>query len=66
MGKGLNPQQSGVHVAFAAGTGVLTFMDFVANIALRALEKTNSPQIQAHASTDYPFKFVFHVLFPNE
>jgi len=30
----LKVQSEGVHIAFAAGTGVLTFMDLVAQIAL--------------------------------
>ena len=30
LGKGLNLQSEGVHVAFAGGTGVLVFMDLVA------------------------------------
>ena len=34
-GKGLGIENSGVHIAFAAGTGVLTFMDTVALIAKR-------------------------------
>lgn len=33
MGKGLRPKASGIHIAFAAGTGVLCFVDFVASIA---------------------------------
>lgn len=33
IGLGLCPTPTGVNVAFAAGTGVLTFMDFVAHIA---------------------------------
>ena len=30
MGKGLDIQPSGVHIAFTAGTGILPFMDLVA------------------------------------
>jgi len=30
MGKGLDLQQSGVHIAFTAGTGILPFLDLVA------------------------------------
>lgn len=33
IGLGLCPTTTGVNVAFAGGTGVLTFMDFVAHIA---------------------------------
>jgi hypothetical protein len=34
FGKGLEVASDGIHIAFAAGTGVLTFMDLVAQIAL--------------------------------
>ena len=34
FGKGLEVSSDGIHIAFAAGTGVLTFMDLVAQIAL--------------------------------
>lgn len=34
MGKGLMVKQTGVHVAFAAGTGVLVFVDLVMQLAL--------------------------------
>jgi len=30
FGKGLEVASDGIHIAFAAGTGVLTFMDLVA------------------------------------
>ena len=33
MGHGLKPKQSGIHVAFAAGTGCLCFVDVAASIA---------------------------------
>ena len=37
MGKGLRIQKSGVHVAFAAGTGMMVFIDLVAHIARKNL-----------------------------
>jgi len=37
FGKGLGIRSEGIHIAFAAGTGVLTFMDLVAQIALHNL-----------------------------
>jgi hypothetical protein len=37
MGKGLMPQQSGLHVAFAAGTGALCFVDLVAWLTRQVL-----------------------------
>ena len=32
MGKGLQVKSSGVHIAFAAGTGVLCFVDLVGHL----------------------------------
>lgn len=43
IGKGLITSKKGVHIAFAAGTGVLTFMDLVALVARVALDKLPSP-----------------------
>ena len=40
LGKGLlTDQEQGLHVAFAAGTGILTFMDLVAFVARKALSQ---------------------------
>ena len=39
MGKGLCVEESGVHVAFCAGTGVLVFLDLVSHLLLRAYYK---------------------------
>jgi len=33
FGKGLGHHTSGIHIAFAAGTGVLTFMDLVGRVS---------------------------------
>jgi len=35
MGKGLNIQPTGEHIAFSAGTGVLVFIDLVAHLIMR-------------------------------
>lgn len=37
MGKGLDPQSSGVHMAFTAGTGNLIFLDLVAHLIRKNL-----------------------------
>jgi hypothetical protein len=37
MGKGLSVKQDGIHIAFAGGTGCLTFVDLVAHLALENL-----------------------------
>ena len=47
MGKGLSVQSEGVHIAFAGGTGVLTFIDLVAHLALenlRLIDAEGPPQ----------------------
>lgn len=37
MGKGLGIHSKGIHVAFAAGTGVLVFIDLVAHLIRKNL-----------------------------
>lgn len=39
IGKGLCIEESGVHVAFCAGTGVLVFLDLVSHMLLRSYYK---------------------------
>jgi hypothetical protein len=60
MGKGLglSPSSKGVHVAFAAGTGVLVYIDIVARLILQLLQRIPEDQM---LSTD--FKFVFFASF---
>lgn len=41
MGTGLEIQNTGTHLAFAAGTGVLVFIDVVAHLILRILDEAN-------------------------
>jgi len=36
MGKGLQLQPTGVHVAFCAGTGALVFLDLVATLLIKS------------------------------
>lgn len=66
MGIGLDPQNNGIHVAFAAGTGVLTFMDFVAHIAIRVLSKHKGTTVNHSEDLSSKFQFVLHVSFYNE
>ena len=46
MGKGLglNAESQGVHMAFAAGTGILVFVDVVARLILSSLEVIHESQ----------------------
>lgn len=41
-GKGFHVEDSGVSIAFAGGTGVLTFVDYVAKLAMKVLDQTKS------------------------
>ena len=45
MGPGINLKGTGKHVAITAGTGVLVFMDLVAHLLIRLIEKAGGPQI---------------------
>mmetsp|Transcript_29445 Transcript_29445/g.28592 ORF Transcript_29445/g.28592 Transcript_29445/m.28592 type:complete len:103 (-) Transcript_29445:160-468(-) len=54
-------KESGTHIAFSGGTGVLVFVDLVAHLARRALgilSEDEKGQIQEDS-----FKFVFYVSF---
>ena len=45
MGFGLNISSTGKHVAFAAGTGILVFIDLVAHLILRLIQDAGSQNI---------------------
>ena len=69
MGKGLQIQNEGVHVAFTAGTGILTFLDLVAHLIKVNIEKlqNNSNVESSNATSLSPnFKFILYVSFPTE
>ena len=64
MGKGLCIEESGVHVAFCAGTGVLVFLDLVSHLLLRAYykhyeEPSRVPPEMNQLKDD--FQFLFYV-----
>ena len=64
MGKGLCIEESGVHVAFCAGTGVLVFLDLVSHLLLRAYykhyeEPSKVPPEMNQLKDD--FQFLFYV-----
>ena len=42
MGKGLDIQPDGTHIAYTAGTGILVFVDLVAHLVRRNLEMMQS------------------------
>jgi len=47
MGKGLMPSKDGLHVAFAAGTGALCFVDLVAYLIRKTLKLDSVPDKMA-------------------
>jgi hypothetical protein len=56
FGKGLVIRPTGVHVVFAAGTGVLVFLDLVSRIILH-----NTGVLSLGPDFDEEFKFIFHI-----
>jgi hypothetical protein len=62
MGKGLDIQPDGTHIAFTAGTGILVFVDLVAHLIrknLGQLEKQEEQQLNKG------FTFILYVSFPK-
>uniref|UniRef100_A0A7S3MHZ9 Uncharacterized protein n=1 Tax=Favella ehrenbergii TaxID=182087 RepID=A0A7S3MHZ9_9SPIT len=67
MGKGLCIEESGVHVAFCAGTGVLVFLDLVSHLLLRAyykhyVEPSKVPKHMTQLKDDFTFLFYVSML----
>ena len=67
MGKGLCIEESGVHVAFCAGTGVLVFLDLVSHLLLRAyykhyVEPSKVPKHMLQLKDDFEFVFFVSML----
>ena len=56
MGKGLDVQKDGVHIAFAAGTGILAFADLIGYLIV----SLTMPQLCTEASLGDSFKFILH------
>ena len=69
FGKGLVNKEEGTHIAFAAGTGVLCFVDLVAYIALKNLRTKSRESIQKQSFIEAvgvnEFKLILYVSFPN-
>lgn len=61
MGKGLMAKKTGVHVAFAGGTGTLVFLDLVSRLIL-----TNLGLLPDHQKLDDDFIFHFYASFRSE
>lgn len=68
MGKGLSIEESGVHVAFCAGTGVLVFLDLVSHMLLRSYYKhfvvdlNKRPKAMSQLKDDFVFLFYVSML----
>lgn len=45
MGRGINIQPKGKHIAYTAGTGALVFLDLVAYLLIRVIEANGGPKI---------------------
>ena len=56
-------QSTGVHIAFAAGTGVLCFVDLVGHLIQANLGLIDSP---SHMVDLDRFKFIFYISFASE
>lgn len=65
MGRGLELDDSGVHVAFAAGTGALVFLDLVTHLLLRNTQPKEKRSNDFSALRD-GFVFHFYCAFQNE
>lgn len=63
MGKGLQVEKDGVHIAFTAGTGCLLFLDLVAHLVRKNLKMLNSEEEKKLDSNT--FKFIFFMSFPS-
>jgi NAD(P)H-flavin reductase len=65
LGKGLNLQKDGVHVAFTGGTGVLVFVDLIALMIRQNLGLLKSGAEIPLFETGSTFKFVLYASFAS-
>ena len=66
MGKGLAPASTGVHLAFAAGTGNLCFVDMMAHVALSVLGLTSQEDGQNGQIDPSKFELHLYASFPSK
>lgn len=66
MGKGLAPAISGVHLAFAAGTGNLCFVDMMAHVALCVLGLTGKEDSVQGCIDPKKFELHLYASFPSK
>ena len=70
MGTGLDVQSTGTHVVFAAGTGILVFIDIIAHLILRILAANGGPNVftgepEENLIDINNFKLILHTSFPS-
>jgi hypothetical protein len=66
MGKGLAPATTGIHLAFAAGTGNLCFVDMMAHVALSVLGLTSKEDGQNDQIDPFKFELHLYASFPSK
>jgi len=66
MGKGLAPAISGIHLAFAAGTGNLCFVDMMAHVALCVLGLTGKEDSVQGCIDPKKFELHLYASFPSK
>lgn len=65
LGEPLGVQTSGTHIVFAAGTGVLTFLDLVAHMVYCTLGITNKIGVNDNDILRPDFKLRFFASYRN-
>jgi len=63
MGKSLGVRKSGTHLAFAAGTGTITFMDLSAYVARLVMNEMDEKE---RGEIDENFRFEYYVTYFDE
>jgi hypothetical protein len=66
MGKGLAPATTGIHLAFAAGTGNLCFVDMLAHISLSVLGLLTKEDNIAGSIDPANFQMHLYASFPSK
>lgn len=66
LGKGLGLKESGTHIAFTAGTGVLAFVDLAALMLRANLGMIPPEDLPPHFKAGSTFKLVLYVSFENK
>jgi NAD(P)H-flavin reductase len=62
LGKGLDIQPDGTHIAFTGGTGILVFIDLVAHLIRKNLDQLDSNE---EKQLRKGFTFILYVSFPK-